>query len=131
MATDQDKVDMMAELLQRTSDLDKETLAELIDSLKPKPDSDNLYDGMTEDEYNSHLDESFDFGMKSGFKVIDDACDRDLNTWGVASQLLYTASFVFHQHGATLDEMLDGVKDAIKHSEDIDAETEVNEPGVA
>ena len=94
---------------------------------KNKPASNDLYDGMTKEEYDKRMEESFTFGTDGAFDIIDDALDRDLDTWAVASQMHHTGAFVLAQHGVSLDEMVAECKDAIKKSEEVDKENTDND----
>ena len=87
----------------------------------------NCSNFMTEEEFDKRLEESFAFGTDKTFKLIDDALDRDLDTYAVASQMLHTAAFVLCQHGVSLDDMVTECKDAIKKSGEVDEEEAAQE----
>ena len=84
-------------------------------------------DEISEEERDKHMEESFTFGSEKSFKLLDDALDRDLDMWAVASQMFHTSAFVLSQHGYTLDEMIGDCKDAIKQSDDVNKDEAVDE----
>ena len=92
-----------------------------------KPAIDDIDGGLTEEERDKHMEESFTFGTERTFKVLDDALERDLDTWAVAFQMFHAAAFVLSQHGYSLDEMIADCKDAIKQSEAVNKDESVEE----
>ena len=94
---------------------------------KNKPAPDDMYDGLTKEEFDKRMDESFEFGTDKTFQLMEDAMDRDLDTYAVASQMLHTAAFVLSQHGVSLDDMVADCKDAIKKSGEVDEEETAKE----
>ena len=92
-----------------------------------KPALDDMYDGMTKEEIDKCMEESFEFGTDKAFQLLEDALDRDLDTWAVAVQMFHTAAFVLSQHGVSLDDMVADCKDAIKKSGEVDEEETAKE----
>lgn len=93
---------------------------------KNEPAPDDMYDGMSKEEIDKHMEESFQFGTNRSFQLMDDALDRELDAWAVSSQMLHTAAFVMSQHGVGLDDMMTECKDAIKRSNEMEKAEAVN-----
>ena len=94
---------------------------------KNKPAPDDMYDGLTKEQFDKRMQESFDFGAEGAFQVMEDAMDRDLDSYAVASEMFHTAAFALWQHGVSLDDMVAGVKDAIEYAKKMDKENADND----
>ena len=102
---DKHREDLWTELLERTANLTEEA-EEGLKRLKERPSD------KTSQKYSTLEKESFDYGMESFWKVLDDAKERDLSPDCVGLELLYNAVHFVGIRGWSEDEVMDCVAQA-------------------
>ena len=122
LRSDKTKTELLAELLEQSSELSENRLRSLLDSAREKPASKDNLTEMTDAELDQHLEESFDRGTEGTYKLMDDALNAGFDGWAVSAQILHTAACIQHDYGTRFDDMKDTIEDAIfqaKHADEV------------